>query len=165
MTPRPLETIVTASLRTLLTETLFRADPRGSYVINRGEPGLIETLKSLTAEMVSTPPAPGRKPIVSHANHVLFGLGLIDQAYQGHPEVFEGADWSEAWKLQQVDSQEWQALLQELEQRGQSVLQHAIHPHSWSEIMLTGTFACAAHAAYHLGAIRQMLYDIQGGSR
>jgi hypothetical protein len=30
----------------------------------------------------------------------------------------------------------------------------------WNEIMLTGCFACAAHVAYHLGAIRQMLREL-----
>jgi hypothetical protein len=30
----------------------------------------------------------------------------------------------------------------------------------WNQVMLTGVFAGAAHTAYHLGALRQILKDI-----
>lgn len=52
-------TLVPHSLRTLLRETMFRAAADEAYVINRGEPGLLDTLKSLSAEVASTPPGPG----------------------------------------------------------------------------------------------------------
>ncbi len=85
-----LTTLIPKALRTLLTETLLRADRKGAYVINRGEPGFVDTLKSLSAGVASSPPGPGRKPIVSHANHVLFGLTLVARALDGDLHAFDG---------------------------------------------------------------------------
>ena len=78
-----LHTLVSNALRTLLSETMFRAPAHGGFILNRGEPGFVDTLKSLSAKQASTAPGPGRKPIVSHANHVLFGWELIQRAVGG----------------------------------------------------------------------------------
>ncbi|WP_425618679.1 hypothetical protein NA78x_002389 [Anatilimnocola sp. NA78] len=91
-----LPTLVSKSLRTLLTETLLRADKNYAYVINQGERGLVDTLKSLSASQVSKPPRAGGKPIVSHANHVLYGLDLINRAMHGDQTAFAQADWTVA---------------------------------------------------------------------
>jgi hypothetical protein len=155
-----LAALVTSSLRTLLTESMFRADTRWSYFLNSGEPGFIDTLKSLSAEQASTPPGPDRKPIVSHANHVLYGWELINRALRGDDQAFAGADWSQAWKLEQVSDAEWAVLLQKLEQNANDMLAIAPDFAAWDEIMLTGMFGSVAHTAYHLGAIRQMLREI-----
>ena len=56
------------ALSTLLRETLLRADRQYAYLLNPGDPGLVETLKALSSETASKLPAPGRKPVVSHAN-------------------------------------------------------------------------------------------------
>jgi hypothetical protein len=155
-----LSALISASLRTLLAETMFRADPRGGYILNRGELGMVDTLKSLSAEKVSTPPKPGRKPIVSHANHVLFGWELMSRAVHGDERAFENADWDAAWKLESVNDAEWAKLLSRLERTAQDVLDLGPKVQDWNEVMLTGVFASAAHTAYHLGAIRQMLRDV-----
>lgn len=160
--PTDLPTLVSQSLRTLLSETMFRADDRGGYILNRGEPGLVETLKSLSAQQVSTPPRPGGKPIVAHANHVQFGLELMSRAVAGDERAFDGADWDAAWRLVRVDDVEWAELLRRLETTAQQVLDAAPKITNWNELMLTGVFASAAHTAYHLGAIRQMVRDIEG---
>lgn len=156
-----LGTHVSHALKTLLSETMFRADPRGGFILNRGEPGLVDTLKSLSAQTVSKAPRPRRKPIVSHANHVLFGLGLLNRAVHGDEKAFDGADWEAAWKLEHVDDRQWSELLQQLEKTASELLEAAPQLTQWNEIMLTGCFAGAAHTAYHLAAIRQILRDIQ----
>src|SRR5687768_14696595 len=103
--------LVSKSLRTLLHETMFRAVD-SSYLLNPGDPGFVETLKGLSAEQVSRPPRPGGKPIVSHANHVLYGWELIVRALDGDPSGFANADWSVAWKLERVDDAQWRSLLE-----------------------------------------------------
>ena len=159
-----LVTLVPMALRTLLSETLFRAPPDAAFIINRGEPGFLDTLKSLSARTVSTPPGAGRKPIVSHANHVLFGLGLIQRAVDGDPKAFDGVDWDAAWKLVEVDDVQWADLLRRLEKTAQHVLDAAPQVRDWNEMMLTGLFATAGHTAYHLGAVRQMLRDVESSA-
>ncbi|MBN8628510.1 MAG: hypothetical protein J0M17_23775 [Planctomycetes bacterium] len=150
------------ALRTLLDETMFGAKPNWSFVINAGEPGLIATLKGLTAAQASQQPGAGRKPIVSHANHVLYGYELINRAVAGDAKAFTEADWTVAWKLEHVTDAEWSTLLERLETQGRKILALAeTIPSGIDEIMLTGLFGSAAHNAYHLGAIRQILRDLE----
>jgi hypothetical protein len=159
--PTDLPALVSAALKTLLSETMFRADPRSGYILNGGEPGLIETLKTLSAAAASKLPRPGGKPICSHANHVLYGLELMDRALHGDPKAFENTDWDAAWKLVSVNEVQWEDLLIRLDRTGRSVLEAAPKVPVWNEIMLTGCFASAAHTAYHLGALRQILKDLE----
>jgi hypothetical protein len=153
--------LVPQGLQTLFAETMFHADAKGGFILNPGEPGLIDTLKALSAETASTPPGPGRKPIVSHANHVLFGWNELSKALHGDETAFINADWNAAWKLERVNDAEWQALLVQLEQVATDLLELAPKNQVWNEMMFTGLFASAAHTAYHLGAIRQMLRDVK----
>jgi len=155
-----LAALVPIALRTLLAETMFRAEKTGGYLLNAGEPGMVDTLKSLSAEKASKPPGPGRKPIVSHANHVLFGWDLLNRAIQGDDQAFVGADWDAAWKLERVNDAEWAELLGKLERTAEEIVKLAPQNTRWNELMLTGIFASAAHTAYHLGAIRQMLREV-----
>ena len=159
-----LSALVSQSLRMLLTETMLRAPREYAFIINHGEPGFVDTLKSLSASTVSNPPGPGRKPIVSHANHVLFGWELVNRALHGDEHAFENVDWDAAWKLTHVNDSEWRELLARLEQTAEQVLEAAPQRTEWDEIMLAGCFATAGHSAYHLGAIRQMLRDVEAAS-
>jgi len=156
-----LATLVPQSLRKLLQETLFRADTQESYVINGGEPGFVETLKGLSATVASKPPHAGRKPIVSHANHVLYGMGLVARAVDGDMHAFDNTDWTVAWKLESVTDAEWRDLVARLEKTAAHLVEAGPNIKEWNPIMLTGMFAVAAHTAYHLGAIRQMLLDLK----
>jgi hypothetical protein len=149
-------------LSTLLRETLLRADGQAAYVLNPNDPGFVETLKPLSADTASKPPGPGRKPIVAHANHVLYGLELANRALAGEERVYDTADWTVAWRLETVSAAEWQVLVSRLEEQSRRLLEQIGQPRTWDEITLTGTFAIAAHTAYHLGAIRQMLLDLRG---
>jgi hypothetical protein len=148
------------ALSTLLQETLLRADREYAFLLNPDDPGLVETLKPLSAATVSTPPGPGRKPIVAHANHVLYGIELANRALGGEEGVYESADWDPAWKLETVSQDEWQDLVHRLGEQSKLLIDQVSRPREWNEIMLTGTFAVAAHTAYHLGAIRQMVLDV-----
>lgn len=150
------------ALTTLLRETLFRADEEFAYVLNRGELGFVETLRALTPEVASTPPGPGRKTIAAHANHVLYGIELANRALAGEPGVHERADWSQAWKMNHVTRDVWRDLIDRIDQQSRLLMEQSAQPREWDEISLTGVFAIAAHTAYHLGAIRQMLRDLPG---
>ena len=152
---------IRASLHSLLSETTFHADAEAAYILNPREPGLVETLSPLSAETVSALPGPGRKPIVAHANHVLYGWELVVRALQGDDQAFAGADWNAAWQLERVSEREWSELLARLEQVAGKLLALAPQHASTDEVMFTGLYACAAHTAYHLGAIRQMLRELQ----
>ena len=156
-----LTTLISNSLRTLLRETMIRADVPEGFILNPGDPGFVDTLKSVSAKVASTPPGPGRKTIASHANHVLFGFGLVCRAIDGDMKAFEGADWDAAWKLEKVNDAEWAELLGRLDAKAQHIVDAGPKIETWIPQMLTGMFGIAAHTAYHLGAIRQMLRDVE----
>lgn len=147
-------------LQTLLRETLLRADETYAYLLNPNDPGFVETLRPISAATASRIPKPGRKPIVAHANHVLYGIELANRALAGEDGVFETADWNLAWKLETVSDAEWQKLVHRLEQQTHFLIEQVAKPREWSEIMLTGASSIPAHTAYHLGAIRQMLLEM-----
>lgn len=149
------------ALSTLLRETLLRADREYAYLLNPDDPGFVETLKPLSAEMASQPPGPGRKSIAAHANHVLYGIELANRALAGEDGVYEGADWGLAWSLETVSSDQWSDLVNRLQQQSQLLIEQVSQPRDWNETLLTGAFSIAAHTAYHLGAIRQMLLDVR----
>ena len=77
-----LQSLISKSLHTLLQETMFRANKDGGFLLNGGEPGFVDTMKSLSAEQASKPPGPGRKPIVvaptaTIANVLLAGIMIF----------------------------------------------------------------------------------------
>ena len=148
------------ALSTLLRETLLRADRKNAYLLNPGDPGLYDTLKPLSAITASQPPGPGRKTIAAHVNHVLYGIELANRALGGEQGVYEAADWNVAWQLETVSDEQWQSLIERIEQQSNLLIRQCNQNRDWNEIMLTGAFSIAAHTAYHLGAIRQMLLDL-----
>ena len=149
------------SLTTLLNETLFCAGEHSGYLLNPKDPGLVETLRGISAKVASTPPMSGRKPVVSHSNHVLYGVGLANRALSGEKDVYENADWDVAWRLESVDDQQWEELIDRIERESQLLIDLVNQRREWNEITFTGVSAIAPHTAYHLGAIRQMLLDIE----
>jgi hypothetical protein len=147
-------------LTTLLRETLFRPDSKFAFLLNPGDPGFVDTLQSISAETASTSPGPGRKPVVSHANHVLYGIELANRALGGEQNVYQNADWKVAWQLESVSEERWQQLVSRLEEQSELFIKQVNEPREWDEVTLTGSFSIAAHTAYHLGSIRQMLLDV-----
>lgn len=149
------------ALTTLLRESLQRPADGFAFFLNPGDPGFAETMRSISAQTASTPPAPGRKPIVAHCNHVLYGIELANRALAGESDVYESANWDIAWQLESVTIGEWQNLIKRFDEQSQLLLDQVNQPREWNELLLTGCFSIAAHTAYHLGAIRQILRDLQ----
>ena len=107
------------------------------------------------------PPGPGRKPVVAHSNHMLYGIELANRALSGEEGVYEGADWAVAWGLEKIDDQPWEELIDRIERESQLLIDLVNQRRDWGETLFTGVNAIAAHTAYHLGAIRQMLLDVE----
>jgi hypothetical protein len=70
-----------------------------------------------------------------------------------HPKV----KWSESWSVNTVDATTWQNLRTQLHENFLALYQALQQPSDFSdEEMFTSILAVVPHAAYHLGAIRQM---------
>ncbi len=67
------------ALGNLLIE-IFNGPPgEAAYILNPGDPGLLQQLDTLDATAASTRPMPGATTIAAHADHVHFGLTLLNR--------------------------------------------------------------------------------------
>lgn len=148
------------ALRTLVNEAyLGPSDPRGTWFVdNEPDCGFVGMLNRVTAVQASVERGyPAGGSIAAHAFHIRFALDLVIRASRGEP-AYENAKWSESWVRTTVDLEEWDALRTELRRMIGELTASLIPGPQWNNpMMLTGSMAVAAHGAWHLGAIRQMV--------
>jgi len=132
-----------------------------AFILNTGDVGLLRSLDRLSAAEASASSNQGAT-IAAHAQHVRYGLSLMNQWAKEGGDPFANARWDEAWKVGAVDAPAWDEIrngLREEVQRWLTVLQS---PREVSGIELTGMIASVAHLAYHLGALRQIGKTLRG---
>ena len=132
-----------------------RDHPYTWFTDNEPDAALFGTLRGLSAEEASTPPAPGSSTVAAHTEHLRWSLALANAYIRGEKPQ---PDWEESWSVATVDTAAWDRLRAELRAE-YDVLRGAIKAQEdWSQPQyLIGTLALIPHAAYHLGAIRQLL--------
>jgi hypothetical protein len=145
---------LTHTLGTLLGELVDGPPGAAAYMLNRGDPGLLRSLDTLTAADASAI-VPGGASIAAHVDHLRYGLSLMNRWSAGE-NPFDAADWSASWRKTSVSDREWQELRTELGNEAHRWLDALRRPVEVSAIELNGIVASIAHVAYHLGAIRQM---------
>ena len=148
-----LKSLVVDTVKGLLSE-LAHGPTDVAYVLNRGDRGLLASLRSLSAAQASARPD-GRSSIASHVHHVRYGLNLINRWARGE-DVYGQADWSESWRHQQVNDSEWDALVAGLEHEIRNWQEAMALPRPLDVAALRETIGSVVHLAYHLGAIRQL---------
>lgn len=128
---------------------------RGGFMLNTGDLGMLASLDKLSADDASHS-ANGGATIAAHAQHVRFGLSLMNRwaAEGGNP--FADAKWDEAWKITRVDASQWEEIRKGLRAETERWLQVLNTPREVAGIEFTGLVSSIAHLAYHLGAIRQI---------
>jgi hypothetical protein len=133
----------------------------GGFVLNTGDIGLLRSLDTLSAADASRSANDGAT-IAAHAQHVRYGLSLMNQWAVEGGDPFANAKWDEAWKLSTVGEAEWTEIRDGLRaevRRWAAVLKA---PREVQDVELTGMVASVAHLAYHLGAIRQIHKSVRG---
>ena len=150
----PLDTVKRALLQVLREGFEGPASPRGTWFVeNAPDSGIFGTLDALSAEEASRAPAPGRPSAAAHAEHLRFSLDAILRFLNGEmPEL----DWPSSWRAQVVNAEEWSALREALRARYGEVKAFVKALEEADELRLAAVAGTAAHAAYHLGAIRQV---------
>jgi len=130
-------------------------------VLNTGDGGLLRSLDKLSAGEASEA-VHGGATIAAHAQHVRYGLSLMNRwaAEGGNP--FADATWDAAWRLSTVDDAEWQEIRDGLRGEAERWQQALRTPREVTNIELTGMIGSVAHLAYHLGAIRQIATAARG---
>jgi hypothetical protein len=128
-----------------------------AYILNPGDSGLLRQLESISAATASTRPSPTKPPLAAHADHVLYGLSLLNRWMAGEENPWAGADWNASWRVVSVTEEEWRAMVSKLRQASTTWRERAAKRQDWNPVDAAGTISSVAHTAYHLGAIRQIL--------
>jgi hypothetical protein len=123
-------------------------------VSNDADAGLFATLEGLSASDASRTLAEGGKTVASHTEHLRFSLAYVNAHFRAENP---SPDFTKSWSVSTVSEAQWKALQAALRQEFEAVTDAVAKQDDWSDpMMLIGTIAMVAHAAYHLGAIRQM---------
>ena len=149
-------TDVSPSLTRLFAELADGAAGGGdAFILNSGDRGLLRSLDQLSAAAASRS-VNGGATIAAHAQHLRYGLSLMNRwaAEGGNP--FADATWDAAWKISDVDGAAWDEIRAGLRDEAQRWKAALGTPRDAAAVELTGMIASVAHLAYHLGAIRQI---------
>ena len=133
----------------------------GAFILNSGDLGLLRSLDKLSPADASRA-ANGGATIAAHAQHVRYGLSLMNQWATRGGNPFADATWDEAWKISQVDESGWKEIRDGLRLEAHRWLTALNTAREVTDVELTGLIASVAHLAYHLGAIRQISKDARG---
>lgn len=148
--------VLRSALGNILAE-LIDGPSEGNFVLDSDAPGLLRLLESLSAAAASGRATPTRMSIASHVNHLSYTLTIMNRWAGGEENPFAGADWAGSWKLQVVSEIQWRQLIGELQEQSHAWMTAVKQPREWDEMTLTGAIGSAAHIAYHLGAVRQLI--------
>jgi hypothetical protein len=154
-----------AALSKLLVEIFDGPPGREAYILNPGDPGLLTLLEGLDARAAGTPPDVGRKAIAAHADHVRYGIALLNRWIAGETNPWADADWEASWRVTVESEEEWRALCAALRHEAETWQRHFAAREAWDEITAAGALSSLAHTTYHLGAIRQILLSAKSGTR
>ena len=145
----------------LFSELADGVTSSSGFVLNTGDIGLLRSLDGLSAAEASASTNEGAT-IAAHAQHVRYGLSLMNEWASEGGDPFKNARWDEAWKISAVTEAEWTEIrngLRDEARRWAGVLKA---PREANGVEFTGLLSSIAHLAYHFGAIRQIAKSARG---
>jgi len=153
---------ISATMARLFGELVDGANqPNGAYILNTGDRGLLRSLETLSAADVSSS-VNGGATIAAHAQHVRYGLSLMNRWAREGGNPFADATWDAAWKISAVDAAQWDEIRNGVRDEAHRWLQVLETPREAADVELSGMIASIAHLAYHIGAIRQISKAARG---
>ena len=135
--------------------------PVGGYILNKGDAGLLQSLDKLSASDASQSTNDGAT-IAAHAQHVRYGLSLMNRWAREGGNPFADATWEEAWRVRDVDARGWEEIRSGLREETRRWLEVLRAPRDVADVELSGMVASIGHLAYHIGAIRQIHKQARG---
>ena len=131
------------------------ADGGDAFMLNSGDVGLLRSLDKLSAEDASRS-VHGGATIAAHAQHVRYGLSLMNQWARAGGNPFANATWDQAWNVSAVTTAAWDEIRSGLRDEARRWLETLKSARDVADVELTGMVGSIGHLAYHLGAIRQI---------
>ena len=153
---------ISPSLARLFSELVDGASTTGgAFILNSGDVGLLRSLDKLSAAVASRSVHDGAT-IAAHAQHLRYGLSLMNRWATEGGNPFADATWDEAWKTKSVDSAQWDEIRRGLGEECARWLAALKAPREVTDVELSGMIGSIAHLAYHLGAVRQIDKSARG---
>jgi hypothetical protein len=153
---------LTSPLKNLFAELVDGAPGGGgAYILNSGDQGLLRSLDKLSAADASRS-TNGGATIAAHAQHVRYGLSLMNRWAKEGGDPFADATWDAAWKISDVDTATWDEIRAGLRQETTRWKDALGSPRQTTDVEMSGMIGSIAHLAYHLGAIRQIAKETRG---
>src|SRR5437016_5356557 len=90
-------------------------------------------------------------------DHVHFGLSVLNRWAAGEANPWAGADWNASWQRTTVSEDQWRTLRDGLRDEAAKWRKIVASRTNWDDMGAAAALSTAAHTAYHLGAIRQIL--------
>ena len=129
------------------------------FINNDPESGLLGTVKKITAEEASTPIIENGTTIAAHVEHLRWSLNKTKSLLRGENPAM---NWSESWRVRRIDPEDWMLLIEQLRIEYDQLVQWLSSGVSLdSDEQLKEVLALIPHAAYHMGAIRQMVLIVK----
>jgi len=128
-----------------------------------GKEAIFDALSSISAEQASRQIPGARATIGAHANHLCYYLHLFNVGAHGGSET---ADWEGSWTKQTFNEAEWQDVAERTHREFDEVYgwhkaQVAEGREFATEDEAIHVISNIAHAAYHLGAMRALIPQVQ----
>jgi hypothetical protein len=153
---------ISKTFTTLFSELVDGANaPGGAFILNTGDAGLLRSLERLSAAEASRS-LDGGATIAAHAQHLRYGLSLMNRWATEGGNPFADATWDEAWKTTSVNDAEWAEIRGGLRDETHRWLLALGSPREVAAVELHGIVGSIAHLAYHLGAVRQIAAGARG---
>src|SRR5262249_20470193 len=148
---------ISDTLSVLMRELVHGSpDPKfGTYILNRGDVGLLVSLDKLSAPAASVSHA-GGATIASHVDHLRYGLSLLNRWASGEVAPWKDADWTGSWKKSSVTESEWDMLRKSLRREADAWIEVLRTPRELNEEERRWTAGPAQPLTYNRGAIRQI---------
>lgn len=158
----PATTIIKA-ITELLSEAYAGPKEASStwFIDNEPNSGIFGLLESVTAEEATMRVDGSDEPgalIAGNVEHLRWSLEQINTVMRGEPWE---AKWEESWEWLDLDAAGWDLLREALRSEYEVLRQALMKQEDLAEQYLIGGIAMIAHAAYHLGTIRQLIARVR----
>jgi hypothetical protein len=147
------------ALAMLLRETFEGVETGGqSWYIDSDLDGcVLGLLATIPHDRATRAPGIGRRTIAQHAAHLRFHLNVIRDFVGG---VRKRNDWDESWKIDASGDVQWKEFQRQLRADYQELQQLIASKPQLGLLETAASIGAVAHAAYHLGAIRQIVHAV-----
>ena len=155
------DSIFRRALSKILCEIFDGPPGNEAYVLNPGDVGLIRQLDTIDARAASSRPMAGKTTIAAQVDHVCYGMTLLNRWAGGETNPWADADWEASWRRTVVSDDEWRQLRDRFRDEAMAWQKGFATRKEWADVSAAGAISSAAHTAYHLGAIRQILAALE----